>query len=336
MLLSEIARRIGGTLHGEDREIAGASTIEEAAAQDITFLANPRYKQKAYSCGAGGIIVGELLELPLSQILAEHPYLAFARTVEILYPEKTHAPGVSALAFVHPEASVHPSATLYPFVCVGEKAVVGAGCVIHPGCVIGDGAIIGDGTTLHPNVVVYHRCTIGRQCILHAGVVIGSDGFGFAWDGTRHVKVPQKGIVIVGDDVEIGSNCCIDRAALSATRIGSGVKMDNLIQIGHNVVVGDHSIIVAQSGIAGSARLGKSVTLAAQAGVAGHITVGDGCIATARAGVGQDLPGGKIVSGFPAIDHRQWLRVQQIVKDLPKLLKRVRALERKTDGGAED
>jgi UDP-3-O-[3-hydroxymyristoyl] glucosamine N-acyltransferase len=177
---------------------------------------------------------------------------------------------------------------------------------------------------------------VGRHCILHSGVVIGSDGFGFVWDGTRHVKIPQKGIVILGDHVEIGSNCCIDRAALTATRIGSDVKMDNLIQVGHNVVVGDHSILVAQSGIAGSSRLGASVTLAAQAGVSGHVTVGNNCIATARAGIGQDVPDGKIMSGYPAIEHRQWLRVQQIVKDLPKLLKRVRELERRLDAGTAD
>ncbi|HNY63807.1 MAG TPA: UDP-3-O-(3-hydroxymyristoyl)glucosamine N-acyltransferase [Deltaproteobacteria bacterium] len=336
MLLSELARRIGGTLHGEDREITGASTIEEATGADITFLANPKYRDKVPGCGAGGIITGEVLEAALPQIVTEHPYVSFAQAVEILYPEKRHEPGVSDLAFIHPDAHVEPSATVYPFVSVGEGASVGKGCVLHPGCVIGDGASIGEGTLLYPNVVVYHRCRIGRHCILHSGVVIGSDGFGFAWDGTRHVKIPQKGIVIVGDHVEIGSNCCIDRAALTATRIGDDVKMDNLIQVGHNVVVGDHCIIVAQSGIAGSARLGKSVTLAAQAGVAGHITVGDGCVAAARAGVGQDLPPGKIVSGFPAFDHRQWLRVQQIYKDLPKLLKRVRELERRLDDLTSD
>jgi UDP-3-O-[3-hydroxymyristoyl] glucosamine N-acyltransferase len=336
MLLSEIARHIGGTLHGEDRDVSGASTIEEASAHDITFLANPKYKDKAGSTGAGGIVVGEILPLPLPQILTQNPYLSFAHAVELLYPEKRHEPGISGLAFVHPDASVDSSAAVYPFVSVGERAVVGPGCVIHPGCVIGDEAVIEEGTVLYPNVVVYHRCRVGRHCILHSGVVIGSDGFGFVWDGTRHVKIPQKGIVILGDHVEIGSNCCIDRAALTATRIGSDVKMDNLIQVGHNVVVGDHSILVAQSGIAGSSRLGKSVTLAAQSGVSGHVTVGDGCIATARAGIGQDVPAGKIVSGYPAIDHRQWLRVQQIVKDLPKLLKRVRELERRLNAGTED
>ncbi len=336
MLLSEIARRIHGTLHGEDREISGVSTIEEAAAADITFLSNPKYRDMVQFTAAGAIIVGEALDLPIPQILTPTPYLAFARTVEILIPEKTHEPGISPTASVHPSASVDPSATIYPFVCIGEKAFVGQGCVVYPGCVIGDEAEIDESTVLYPNVVVYERCRIGKNCIIHSGAVIGSDGFGFVWDGTRHVKIPQKGIVIIGDHVEIGSNCTIDRAALTSTRIGADVKMDNLVQIGHNVVVGDHSIIVAQSGIAGSSRIGKSVTLAAQSGVGGHITVGDGCVAAARAGVVSDLPAGKIVSGYPAMDHKKWLRVQNVYKDLPELIKRVRDLERRLDALSED
>jgi len=336
MLLSEIARDIGGTLAGEDREITGASTIEEAAGSDITFLANPKYRDKAGACAAGGIIVGEDLGLSIPQIITPNPYLSFARTLELLYPEKSHVPGISDMSFVHPDASVDESATVYPFVSVGKNARIAQNCVIHPGCVIGDGAVIGRSTTLYPNVVVYDRCRIGEHCILHSGVVIGSDGFGFVWDGSKHFKIPQKGIVIVGDHVEIGSNCTIDRAALTSTRIGSDVKMDNLVQVGHNVTIGDHTIIVAQSGIAGSSHIGKSVTLAAQSGVGGHITIGDGCTAAARAGIANDLPPGKVVSGFPAMDHRQWLRVQKITKDLPDLLKRIRELERRFDALSKD
>lgn len=336
MLLSEIARRISGTLIGEDRDISGVSTIEEATGTDITFLSNPKYKDKAKSCASGGIIVGEELDLPMPQILTPNPYLSFAQAVEILMPEKRHEPGISGQAFIHPEASVDPTATVYPLVSVGARARIHNNCVLHPGCVIGDDVTIDEFSTLYPNVVVYDRCMIGKHCIIHSGVVIGSDGFGFVWDGTRHLKIPQKGIVIIGDHVEIGSNCTIDRAALTSTRIGSDVKMDNLVQIGHNVIVGDHSIIVAQSGIAGSSRLGKSVTLAAQAGVGGHISVGDGCVAAARAGIVSDLPAGKVVSGFPAMEHKKWLRVQNIYKDLPDLLKRIRELERRLDDLKQD
>ncbi len=336
MLLSEIARHIGGVLKGPDRDISGASTIEEATPDDITFLANPKYRDKAGSSAAGAIIVGEDLDLPMSRIVTANPYLSFARVLELIYPAKVHRPGISDMAFVHPDAQVDPTAAVYPLAFIGEKARVAEHCVVHPGCVIGDRASIDESTVLHPNVTVYEKCRIGRHCIIHSGVVIGSDGFGFVWDGEKHYKIPQKGIVIIGDHVEIGSNCTIDRAALTSTRIGSDVKMDNLVQIGHNVVVGDHCIIVAQSGVAGSSRLGSLVTLAAQSGVAGHVTVGDGSTAAARAGIVSDLPAGRVVSGFPAMDHRQWLRVQKVYKDLPQLLKRIRELERRIDSLEQD
>lgn len=331
MLLSEIAHCLEGTLKGRDRDIAGASTIEEATGTDITFLANPKYKDKVLRTSAGAIITGEKLDTPASLIIVANPYLSFAGAVNLLYPEKQHAFGISDQAFVHPDAHLDESACIYPHAYIGEGAHISKECVIYPGCYIGDGAVIGENTTLNPNVVVYDGCKLGRECIIHAGVVIGSDGFGFVWDGEKHFKIPQKGIVIIGDHVEIGSNCTIDRAALTSTKIGSDVKMDNLVQIGHNVTIGDHTIIVAQSGVAGSARIGKSVILAAQSGVAGHISIGDGCTAAGRAGVASDLAPGKTVSGFPAMDHRQWLRAQKVYRDLPTLLKRVRDLERRLD-----
>jgi UDP-3-O-[3-hydroxymyristoyl] glucosamine N-acyltransferase len=336
MLLSEIAQHLGGVLIGQDLDISGASTIEEATTSDITFLANPKYKDKVKDTSAGAIIVSEELDTHLSQIIVDNSYLRFAAAVNLLYPEKHHACVISEQAFVHPDAHVDETACIYPHVYIGRNAHVSQGCVIYPGCFIGDEASIGDATTLYPNVVVYDGCILGTHCTIHAGVVIGSDGFGFVWDGEKHFKIPQKGIVTIGDHVEIGSNCTIDRAALTSTRIGSDVKMDNLVQIGHNVTIGDHTIIVAQSGVAGSARIGRSVILAAQSGVAGHITVGDGCTAAGRAGVASDLAPGKIVSGFPAMDHRQWLRAQKVYKDLPDLLKRVRNLERRLDACDKD
>jgi UDP-3-O-[3-hydroxymyristoyl] glucosamine N-acyltransferase len=278
---------------------------------------------------AGAVIVRDALDLSVSQIITENPYLYFARVLHLIYPDKAVRPGISKLAYVHPGALVHEGACIHPHVYVGAGARIFENCVLYPGCFIGDEASVGEHTILHPNVVLYDGCVIGRHCIIHAGVVIGSDGFGFAWDGQRHYKVPQKGIVIIGDHVEIGSNCTIDRAALTSTRIGTGVKMDNLVQIGHNVVVGDHSVIVAQTGISGSARIGSGVVLAGQCGVTGHISIGDGVTAAGRTGIVTDIPAGKVISGFPAMDHRHWLRVQNVYKDLPELLKRVRELERK-------
>jgi UDP-3-O-[3-hydroxymyristoyl] glucosamine N-acyltransferase len=336
MLLSRLTELLGGTLQGEDREISGASTLEEATQEDITFLANKKYRDQAFSTGAGAIILQEPIEREVSQIISGNPYLYFARVLHLLYPEKTMQPGISPMAWVHPDAVIHEEACVCPHVYIGADARVFEGCTIYPGCFIGDGASVGEHTILHPNVVVYDGCSIGRHCIIHAGVVIGSDGFGFAWDGRRHVKVPQKGIVILGDHVEIGSNCTIDRAALTSTRIGSDVKMDNLVQIGHNVVVGDHTIIVAQTGISGSARIGAGVVLAGQCGVAGHITIGDGVTAAGRTGIATDIPPGRVISGFPSMDHTHWLRVQKVYKDLPELLKRVRELERKVKDLAKD
>ncbi len=336
MLLSSLTELLGGTLQGEDRDITGASTLEEASADDITFLANRKYRDQALRTRAGALIVQEAIERDMAQIITKDPYLYFARVLGLLYPDKPVRHGISEMAWVHPEAVVHDGACIYPHVYIGAGAHLFENCVIHPGCYIGDNASVGEHTILNPNVVVYSGCSIGRHCIIHAGVVVGSDGFGFAWDGQRHVKVPQKGIVVVGDHVEIGSNCTIDRAALTSTRIGSDVKIDNLVQIGHNVVVGDHTIIVAQTGISGSARIGAGVVLAGQCGVAGHVTIGDGVTAAGRAGIATDIPPGKVISGFPSMDHTRWLRVQKVYHDLPELLKRVRELERKVKDLVKD
>ncbi len=329
MLLSRLVELLGGALQGEDREISGASTLEEAVAGDITFLANLKYREAVKDTKAGAVIVQAAFDLPISQIITDNAYLYFARVLQLIYPGKPLRPGISEFAYVHPDAQVHADACIHPHVYIGARACISPNTVIYPGCFIGDGAAVGEHTLLYPNVVLYDGCTIGAHCIIHAGVIIGSDGFGFVWDGKQHVKIPQKGIAIIGDHVEIGSNCTIDRAALTSTRIGSDVKMDNLVQVGHNVVVGDHTIIVAQTGISGSARIGAGVVLAGQCGVVGHITIGDGVTAASRTGIVTDIPAGKVISGFPAMDHKHWLRVQNVHKDLPELLKRVRELERK-------
>jgi UDP-3-O-[3-hydroxymyristoyl] glucosamine N-acyltransferase len=310
MLLSRLVELLGGALQGEDREISGASTLDEASVNDITFLANLKYRDQVKDTKAGAVIVQAAFDLSISQIITDNAYLYFARVLQLIYPEKPIREGISELAYVHPDAQVDQGACIHPHVYIGAHACISPSAVLYPGCFIGDGANVGEHTILYPNVVLYDRCTIGAHCIIHAGVIIGSDGFGFAWDGKQHVKVPQKGIVIIGDHVEIGSNCTIDRAALTSTRIGSDVKMDNLVQVGHNVVVGDHTIIVSQTGISGSARIGAGVVLAGQCGVAGHVTIGDGVTAAGRTGIATDIPAGKVISGFPSMDHKHWLRVQ--------------------------
>jgi len=331
MRLSAIATHVGGRLIGKDKEISGVSTIEEARGHEITFLSNPKYRDKALRCEAGAILVKDPLDTDLPQVIVDNPYLAFAATLTLLYPPKRHAPGIDPQAHVDSLAKVSEGATVYPFVYIGRGACIATDVVIHPGCCIGEGARIGKGTILYPRVTLYDGCEIGENCIIHAGVVIGADGFGFAWDGVRHRKISQIGRVIIGDEVEIGANCTIDRAALTSTVIGSDVKMDDHVHIGHNVSIGDHTIIVAQTGIAGSARIGKHCVLAGQCGVAGHISVGDGCTAASRAGITADVEPGKVVSGYPAMDHRQWLKCQNVFKDLPDLVKRIRALERRLD-----
>jgi UDP-3-O-[3-hydroxymyristoyl] glucosamine N-acyltransferase len=332
MRLSAIATHVGGTLIGADKEISGVSTIEHASAHDITFLSNPKYREKAAQSTAGAILVSQALEVGLSQVIVDNPYLAFATTMELLYPAKRPRPGIDPLVYVDCFAQVAQSATVYPHVYIGRGAFVGEQVVIYPGCYIGENTRIGAGTTLYPHVTLYDDCEIGARCIIHAGVVIGADGFGFVWDGSKHRKIPQIGRVVIGDEVEIGSNCTIDRAALTTTVIGSDVKMDDMVHIGHNVTIGDHTIIVAQTGIAGSAHIGAHCVLAGQCGVAGHVTVGDGCTAASRAGITADLPPGKVVSGYPAMEHRLWLKCQKVFKELPDLAKRIRALERRLDG----
>jgi len=228
---------------------------------------------------------------------------------------------VAASARVGDGASVGPTAV------IGARAVVGAKAVIGPGCVLGDDVEVGEETILHPHVVIEARCRVGARCILHAGVVLGSDGFGFATVGGIHRKVPQVGIVVVEDDVELGANVCVDRAALGETRIGRGTKVDNLVQIAHNVTVGEHSLLVSQSGISGSTRLGHHVVMAGQSGAVGHITLGDGTVVTAKTGVTQDTPAGAMVSGFPSRPHKEWLRATANLFTLDELRRRVKKLE---------
>jgi UDP-3-O-[3-hydroxymyristoyl] glucosamine N-acyltransferase len=228
---------------------------------------------------------------------------------------------------VAPTASVAPGAALGANAYVGERSRVGARTVLHPGVYVGDDVTVGEDCQLFPNVVVRERITIGNRVTIHAGSVLGTDGFGYRWDGTRHAKIPQIGTIVVEDDVEIGSCVCIDRAKFSTTRVGRGTKIDNLVQIGHNVEIGPHCIIVGQAGLAGSSKLGTGVVLGGQVAVRDHVTIGDGAMAAATSGIAEDVPPKTVVSGTPALPHRQSLREQAALRRLPDLVVQVRKLQ---------
>ena len=331
--LGELAEFLGGVVVGDGTTvITGVKGIEEARPGDITFLANPKYAKFLETTAASAIIVAPDVDTgPKPHITIDNPYLAFARVVTLFSVGQRDYFGVSPQAFVHPDARVHPECAVYPFVYVGKGAEVGRRAVLYPGVYLGDGAFVGEESVLYPNVTVMDRCIIMNRVIVHGGTVIGADGFGFAHEGDKQVKFPQIGIVVIEDDVEIGSNCSIDRAALGETRIHLGVKMDNLIQIGHNVVVEEDSILVAQVGISGSSHIGKKVILAGQAGLVGHITVGDGAIVTAKTGVYKDIPPGEVMSGYPMIPHKKWLRAMPVVARLPEIKKEIDALKKKIE-----
>jgi UDP-3-O-[3-hydroxymyristoyl] glucosamine N-acyltransferase len=264
-------------------------------------------------------------------IVVDDPYVSLGRLLAVFYPEEHGPIGIAREAFIQENAVVSEKATVHPGVYVGRRAKVGKGAVLYPGVFLGDDAFVGEDSVLYPRVTVYRRCLIGKRVILHAGVVIGGDGFGFALPGSENIKIPQVGIVQIDDDVEIGANSTIDRATMGRTWIQRGVKIDNLVQIAHNVVIGENSIIVAQVGISGSTHLGRGVILGGQAGIVGHIEIGDRAMVAAQAGVHDDVPAGHIVSGTPHRPHRDWLRIEACVTRLPEMRQTVKALAKRIE-----
>jgi UDP-3-O-[3-hydroxymyristoyl] glucosamine N-acyltransferase len=327
--LKEIAEKVGGRLVGDPaRRLAGVRPLDAAGPSDLSFLANPRYRDEAVKSRAGALILRDPDRIEgRDQVVVEQPYTALAAAMTLFHPEARPAPGVSDRAVVAPDARLGRGVSIGPLAVVGARAVVADGAVLMAGVVIGDDVHVGAGSVLHPGVVVYARSHIGARVTLHAGVVIGSDGFGFGEESGGRAKIPQVGIVRIEDEVEIGANTTIDRATFGETLIGKGSRLDNLVQVAHNVIVGEGSVLVAQSGIAGSTRLGRSVVVAGQSGVAGHLTIGDGAIVGAKSAVLADLPAGAFVVGHPAIAHRDWKRAQAAWRRLPDLLRTVARLE---------
>lgn len=335
--LSELAQYVGGKVIGDGEVVIGkVASIEEAGPGEITFLAGPRYRSFLASCGASAVIVGPGVASGLSPaagkayLEAADPYLAFAKILCLFSPPVSHDKTVSPLAHIDPTASLQEEVTVFPHAFVGAGVKVRRRSVLYPGVSLGQGVEVGEDCILYPNVVVREGCRLGNRVILHAGVVIGSDGFGYAGEGDGRVKIPQVGIVDVEDDVEIGANTTVDRATLGRTVIGRGTKIDNLVQIAHNVRIGENSIIAAQAGVAGSTRIGNNVVLAGQAGVVNHVKIGDGARIGPQAGIPRSVPPGALLSGaIAAAPHQEWLKVMTLLPQLPKLWSRVRTLEKK-------
>ena len=328
MKLGKLADIIGGTVIGDpELEITGVSGIREAAPGQITFISSPRYLRYLKETRASCVIVKEAVaDTPLAQVRAENPSLAFARALEQFHPMAKPEPGISAQASVSPAASLGPDVAVMAHTVVEQGAAVGQGTILYPGVYIGAGSRIGCGCVLYPNVTVREGVTIGDRVIIHSGTVIGADGFGFVFDKGIHHKIPQVGGVVIGDDVEIGANSCVDRATIGNTVIGAGTKIDNLVQVGHNVTVGEHSVLVAQVAIGGSADIGKYVTLAGQVGIADHASVDPGTIIAARSGASGHVAKG-IYAGTPIIPHRDWLRASVLHGKLPEMARKIRELE---------
>ncbi len=328
MKLSDIARAVSARLEpaSAEVEISGVAGIEEAAPGQLTFVANPKYAAAARTTQASAIIVSDNFPaLATPTLRCVNPYLAFAHALELFYQPPQYRPGVHPTAVVHRSARIGSEAAIGAYCVIDADVEIGDHCVLLPHVVIYQGAKIGNHFFAHAHAVVREYCRLGDNVILQNGAVIGADGFGFANDGGRWRKIVQSGPAVLEDDVEVQANACVDRASVGETRVARGVKIDNLATVGHGSAVGEDSLLCAQVGVAGSSVIGKKVVLAGQAGVAGHCHVGDGVVVTAQSGTHGDIEPGRIVSGSPAIDNRQWLRCVAAFNKLPELVKAVRA-----------
>ena len=343
MKLSELTKLVDGEIAaGGDIEIERVAKIEEAGPGDITFLANPKYKKYLATTLASAVLVAKNTQFkeleertsPLHLVRVVDPYISFLRLVDTFYP-----PAASLQKGIHPSAVIAKSATIGSnvaigaYVVVGERCIVGNNVSIYHGCVLGDGVEIGEGSFLYANITIRESCTIGKRAIVHSGTVIGSDGFGFAptQEGS-YEKIPQRGIVVIEDDVEIGANCTIDRATIGETRIKRGVKLDNLIQVAHNVVIGENTVIAAQSGISGSTKIGKNCIIAGQVGLTGHITIADRTTIGAQSGIPKSITEpGKTYFGYPAKELQRALRTEGAIRELPELLIEIRQLQKRVE-----
>jgi len=338
--VSQLAELCGATLEGDgDRVVNGPAPLRDATSEEFSFLVNPAYAPELERTSAGAVVVPLDLRLErddLALLRTENPNRAFSRLIEVFRPERRKpAAGIHPTAHVADGARIGEGACVGPLCSIGAEAELGPGAVLHANVTVGAGCKVGAGSVLHPGVVLYAGVEVGGSCILHGGVVIGSDGFGFDPTATGWEKVPQCGSVVVEDDVEIGANTTVDCGRFGVTRIGRGSKLDNLVQIGHNVQIGEAALLVAQCGIAGSVKIGSRAIIAGQAGVAGHITIGDGARLGAQSGVSKDLEPGSDYFGSPAVEKGEAYRIVMLTRKLPDMYRRLKQLEKSLNSGED-
>lgn len=329
--LASIADIVKGKISGDgNQKIRGAASFEDAKGDEITFAGQSKFLKNIDETDAGAVIVPQNFQAPTKNIVqVDNPQIAFIKVLNLFHPAIKPDPGISQDAYIGKSFLCGQDVSIAPFCVIGDNVTLGHRVVLHPNVVIGDNVIIGNDVKVFPNVTIYERCIIGNRVTIHAGSVIGSDGFGFAPEGKKYIKIPHTGIVQIDDDVEIGAGNTIDRATFGKTWIQSGVKTDNLVHIAHNVTVGENSLLVGQVGISGSVKIGKNAILAGQAGIAGHLSIGNNAIVGPQAGVAKSVPDGETVSGSSAMPHRLWLRMQRILPNLPELAKKLSEVDRR-------
>lgn len=335
----QIASLINGKVEGDlNAQVSTFAKIEEGVEGAISFLANPIYEKYIYQTKSTIVLVNNDFipkqDVAATLIRVENAYEATAKLMTVYQSMAERPTGVSERAYIHETASLGDNAFVAPFACIGKNVKIGNNCSIHANVVIMDNASIGDNTTIYPNVTIYNGCVIGNRCIIHAGVVIGADGFGFAPTPDGYEKIPQMGVVIIEDDVEIGANACVDRSTMGATYIRKGVKIDNLVQIAHNVEIGKHTVMSSQTGVAGSAKVGEWCMFGGQVGIAGHISVGDHTNIGAQSGVpGGNLAknGGATLMGYPAVEHKIFARQSAALKHLPEMVSEMTQIKKELE-----
>ncbi len=335
MKLGDIAKILNGRLNGSpDIDIIGVAEIKRAVNGDITFVSKKKYLPELKHSKASAVILKEGLEdedlIQKSSVIVKNPYLSLISLLKLFYPVQDNSKGISPQSLIKTK-NIGRDVTIHPFVCIEDNVEIGDKVIIYPFTYIGRDSRIAEGSIVYSNVSIYHNVIVGKNVIIHSGAVIGSDGFGFVRDDNGvYQKIPQVGNVIIEDDVEIGANVCIDRATLGSTIIKKGVKIDNLVQIAHNVTIGDNTVIAGQTGVSGSCNIGKNVIMGGQVGLADHLNIGDRVILGGKAGVTGDIEAG-VYSGIPAIEHNQWKRIQAGLSKLPELVKKVRELEKRLE-----